>query len=295
MYFFGDLNPSYTFFGCPGTVVFPLEAPIYSGFFRQNMDDNLPISTKWTLDAVGNLGRTAIKSVYMIVCPKTASKGTGFLLSNGPIITNEHVIRGCNYDEVIGFSSLGVRLTFSKLIADAERDLCMLFPSIQPKDGLSIEKGDTLTIGSLVCTWGFPLGYNGPAPLLSVGYLAGFKDHVIQSRSLKHLVVNGAFNPGNSGGPLFLANENRVIGIVSTKHAPISNYLVSAIQALASNQSGIVFTATDDKGSTKQFVESQLVAEILVHFRNLTQVMIGEAISTTELDDLLVQNNIHTP
>jgi hypothetical protein len=38
------------------------------------MDDNLPISTKWTLDAVGNLGRTAIKSVYMIVCPKTPSR-----------------------------------------------------------------------------------------------------------------------------------------------------------------------------------------------------------------------------
>jgi S1-C subfamily serine protease len=259
------------------------------------MDDNLPISTKWTLDAAVNIGRAAIKSVYMIVCPKTTSKGTGFLLSNGPIITNEHVIKGCNHNDVIGFSSQGDRITFSKMVTDAERDLCMLFPSIQLEDGLSIRKDDTLTIGSMVCTWGFPLGYNGPAPLLSVGYLSGFKEHVVQSRLLKHLVVNGAFNPGNSGGPLFLANENRVIGIVSTKHAPISNYLISAIRALASNQSGIVFTATDDKGNSKDFVESQLVAEILVYFRNMTQVMIGEAISTTELADLLVQNNIDIP
>ncbi len=65
-------------------------------------------------------------------------------------------------------------------------------------------------IGHQVDTWGFPLIYNGPAPLLSVGYVSGlyeaaesnFCDKTKNSQGLKfkHIVVNGAFNPGNSGG-----------------------------------------------------------------------------------------------
>jgi len=66
-----------------------------------------------------------------------------------------------------------------------------------------------------------------PAPLLSVGYLAGFMDHPIRSKPPKHLAMNGAFNPGNSGGPLFKSNEDKVIGIVVSKHAPISKSHVS--------------------------------------------------------------------
>ena len=253
---------------------------------------DIPISTKWTLDAAGEKGRTAIKSVYMIVCPKTYSKGTGFLLSNGCIITNQHVVKECVANEIFGFSSLGEQILFSRVISDVRRDLSILFPKQELNSGLTISEDDNLSVGSVVCTWGFPLGYNGPVPLLSVGHLAGFKDHRIGSNSLKHLIVNGVFNPGNSGGPLFLANDDRVVGVVSTKHAPISNFHLSAINALASNQSGIVFTAVDDKGVTREFVESQIVADILSYFRSLTQVMIGEAISIKELKDLLTENNI---
>ena len=55
---------------------------------------NIPVSTQWVLDAAGECGRGAVDSIYMVVCSKTSSKGTGFLLRNGYIITNEHVVRG---------------------------------------------------------------------------------------------------------------------------------------------------------------------------------------------------------
>ena len=65
--------------------------------------------------------------------------------------------------------------------------------------------------------------------------------------------------------------------------------------ALANNQSGLVFTATDDQGNQTNFAESQLIADLLAHFRKLTQVMIGEAISVNELEDFLKEQRITVP
>lgn len=49
----------------------------------------------------------------------------------------------------------------------------------------------------------------------------------------------------------------------------------------------MVFTAKDKDGKESEFVESQVVAEILEYYRSLTQVMIGEAIAVSELLDFL--------
>lgn len=183
----------------------------------------------------------------------------------------------------------------SHKVADPARDLAILTPTEKLAGGLTLGLDDTVAVGTAVSTWGFPLGYNGPAPLLSVGYLSGFiayRKDTASTDILKHLVVNGAFNPGNSGGPLFASNDNRVIGIVVSKHAPITPFHVSAIKALAENRSGVTFTATDDKGKQTVFVESQIVADLLQYFRNLAQVMIGEAISVSELKAFLAEKRI---
>jgi len=253
---------------------------------------DIPVSTKWTLDAAGEIGRTSVTSVFMIISTKTQTKGTGFLLSNGYIITNEHVVRNNVSTDIMARSSFGEQITFSKLITDTERDLAILLPSTKITGGLNLGDDCKVEVGSLVSTWGFPLEYNGPSPLLSVGYLAGFKEYSSKSGIIKHLVVNGAFNPGNSGGPLFLSNDNKVIGIVSSKHAPITEFQKSALDALSNNKSGLIFTATDKQGTQTTFSESQLVADLLLHFRTLTQVMIGEAISVNELKTFLKEQSI---
>jgi S1-C subfamily serine protease len=258
-------------------------------------DQDVPVATRMVLDAAGELGRSAVKSVYMIYCPKTNSKGTGFLIKSGYIITNEHVIRGNSHNEIVAHSPYRNVIAFSSMIVDAEKDIAVLKPSKELEGGLELYTDDNLLVGASLSTWGFPLGYNGPAPLLSVGYLSGFSIRHIDNTKhyIKHLVVNGAFNPGNSGGPLFLANDNKVIGIVVSKHAPISKYHQSAIDALASGGSGgMAFTRTDSSGKKTRVVESQVVAEVLMYFREMTQVMIGEAISVSELKAILSENNI---
>lgn len=248
-----------------------------------------PIATQWVLDAVGPDGRTAVKSVYMIVCPNTASKGSGFMVDNGAIVTNEHVIRGCAAGEIVAVSSFGDRVGLSSLKVDAERDLAALIPSKPLQGGLRLAKTSQIDVGSVVRTWGYPLGYNGPAPLLSVGYLSGFRaQQAEKGHPVKHLVVNAAFNSGNSGGPLFAKTENEVVGVVVNKALPLfTPFVQSAIQAFANNKSGVVFSGKGADGKPLQMVESQVVAEIVASLRDMAQVMIGEAIAVEELASFL--------
>lgn len=244
-----------------------------------------PIATQWVLDAVGASGRAAVEFVYMIVCPKTSSKGTGFLVDTGTIVTNEHVVRGCTAGDVFAVSSFGNRITFSAMKADASRDLAALTSNQPVKGGLVLGSTAKLEVGSVIRTWGHPLGYNGPAPLLSVGYLSGFRAHQAgQNPAVKHLVVNAAFNSGNSGGPLFAGTENQVVGVVVSKALPLfTPFVQSAIQAFANNKSGVVFNGTGEGGKPISMVESQVVAEIVGSLRDMAQVMIGEAIAVEEL------------
>jgi hypothetical protein len=57
----------------------------------------------------------------------------------------------------------------------------------------------------------------------------------------------------------------------------------AAITALSNSQSGFMYSATDEHGNTIQVTEAQVVAMVLEQFYNTTQVMIGEAISLSEL------------
>ena len=257
--------------------------------------NSVPISTKWLLDSLGETGRLAVKAVYMLVCPKTKQKGTAFLLKTGLIISNWHVVEGCTVNDIMGMSSEGRQIRFTKLVADQNRDLIALIPRDNLSGGLSVVGEGNVQVGTQVATWGYPLGYNGPAPLLTIGYLSGFNDsppYEETSSIVKHLVVNGAFNPGNSGGPLFIAGGEEVIGVVVSKHAPMTPFVNSAIEALAKNPSGFMYPATDEQGNRHDLSEAQIVAEVLQYFRLMTQVMIGEAIAGSELITFLKTKNL---
>ena len=260
--------------------------------------ENMPVATRWLLDAAGESERASISSVYIILCPKRSSQGTGFLLRGGPIITAGHVIQGYQAVDILAVSPYGDKITFAKILIDPKRDLALLFPDKELKGGLLLGSEENPSVGIKVSTWGFPEGWNGPAPLLSVGYLSGYMAQKKKSDSgsiIKLLVVNGAFNPGNSGGPLFLQDNNKVIGVVVSKLIPLNEYILSAIKALAENKSGLIFPGKDEKGNPIKFVESQVVAIVLERFKQLTQVMIGQAIHVSELRAFLKEQGIKEP
>ena len=109
--------------------------------------------------------------------------------------------------------------------------------------------------------WGYPFGQPGPAPFLTVGHLSGFSTtQTDQAKAaVKHLVINGAFNPGNSGGPV-ISPEGTIVGVVVTKWVlPLPAGLASALKALHENKSGLQYSGTQD-GKPVTYAESQLTA-----------------------------------
>jgi hypothetical protein len=254
-----------------------------------------PTAVEWTISAAaGPVQRTAIKSVFLLLCTKTQMKGTGFLLNNGLIVTNNHVVEGCTKDEMFAdpWSQADV-FGFTKMVTDKGRDLALLHPAKHLTGGLELASAadqDPL-IETSVETWGFPLNYNGPAPLLSVGYVAGYVKDGEDGKEVKHVVVNGAFNPGNSGGPLLRNKDNKVIGIVVAKVKLYPPFVENMIKGLSQSGSGMMHGLLDDhgnpildeKGQPKMVSEAQILAAILDQFYKTSQVMIGEAISVSEL------------
>lgn len=151
-----------------------------------------------TLDAVGAKQRHVIDSIFIVFCGNV--HGTAFLLNSGLMVTNSHVINGCTAEEILARSARGKDVHFSALVEDQSRDLALIKPSSKLEGGLSLGGDQEVILGKNVTTWGYPIIYTSGAPLLTVGYVAGF--NLIGGASpVKHVVVNGAFNPGNSGGP----------------------------------------------------------------------------------------------
>ena len=254
----------------------------------------MPISTQSTLSSGSTLPTQVILSVVIVFCNPTGQKGTGWLVSGRHIVTNEHVVRGGTSGNVVVQFSDGTVHQVTKIICDPYTDLAVLELVVPVTYAPLRIEAKTLDIADKVYAWGHPLGYSGPSPILTVGYLAGFNGHLIQGMQNPQLrlVLNAALNPGNSGGPVFKWGELAVRGVAVTKHAPITPYLQSAIAALKNNNSGVVFTATNSQGGTTNFAESQIVADILQYFRDMTQVVIGEAIIANDLIAFLNANQI---
>jgi S1-C subfamily serine protease len=255
----------------------------------------LPTATQWVRSAAPSHAQQAIDAVAMVVVNTTALKGTGWLVNDHMVVTNEHVIRGgAPGGIVVNFPNGSTSNVVRVPVADVSLDLAVLelqaAPGVSP---LKIAQTD-LTVGVQIYALGFPLAYNGPAPLMIVGYVAGFEARSPQVGypPQKRVVLNATVNPGNSGGPVLPWNKSSVAGVVVSKHAPISSFLEQAIDALASNRSGIVFNYTDGQGNVHPYVESQLVADILKYFRGMTQVVIGEAIPANDVAALLTARGI---
>ena len=118
---------------------------------------------------------------------------------------------------------------------------------------------------------------------MTVGYVAGYKTVAAGRRRIRHIVVNGAFNMGNSGGPVCEPETADVLGVVINKQVPRDPFVESALAALAQQKTGPSFTAVNARGRSKQMAQSELVAEIFSYYSSCLQVMIGEAVAASDL------------
>lgn len=240
-----------------------------------------------------SVSKGVIKSVVMIVCPKDQKKGTGFVIEGGRIVvTNAHVVESCGAKELITRSSVTTDpVQFTNVERDSTRDLVILCASKPLPFSLKLNGSDSPPVETDVETWGYPLKYEELAPLLSRGYVAGYTATGPPGAvgTVKHLIINGAFNPGNSGGPLIDRSTGKVIGVVVAKWTLWSPNIETAIKGFAhpSALTGGTFSYTNAQGQQVGISDQEMLSVILSEFYQTSQVMIGEAISVSELNAFL--------
>lgn len=241
------------------------------------------VNSDLVLDAAGPEQRRSLNAIYLVVCPSEGA-GTGFLIDSGVIVTNAHVVGSCGKENLLVLTASNKQVRFSKIIVDKERDLALLVPSDPLAHGLKLAAKDNPEPGTEVSTWGYPLLYNGSSPLLSVGYVSGYREDDSTGKRVKHIAVNGAFNHGNSGGPLMVARNDEVIGVVVLTFHFYPPAVKQIIDRLSQEHSGLTWNISNPDGTSVGSVsEAQLTAMVLEEFYQKTQVMIGEAISGSEL------------
>ena len=143
---------------------------------------------------------------------RPSSSGTGFVVAEGRVLTNNHVIAECG--RLVVRNAAGARLSGRVVAADRRRDLALVAVPAEVGPALPFRDSPAVRRGESVVTYGFPLsGLLSSGPTLTTGdinALAGLRDNPANFQ------ISAPVQPGNSGGPL-LDSQANVIGVVVSK------------------------------------------------------------------------------
>jgi len=136
-----------------------------------------------------------------------AASGTGFFVSrSGHIVTNHHVIEGCNAVKV---SFKGDEIEAKILAVDKMNDLAIIKAKIKPNKVYSVSNEDAALLEDVIIA-GFPLGKKVSSSIKtskgSITALAGYGDNYSEFQT------DAALNQGNSGGPI-MNQKGNVVGV----------------------------------------------------------------------------------
>ena len=136
-----------------------------------------------------------------------AGSGSGFFVSKkGHIISNHHVIEGC---DLVKLSYNGKEIDTDVLAVDKKNDLAILKANIRPSKVYSVSKEDAPLLEEVIIA-GYPLGKRVSASIKtskgSITALSGYGDNFSEFQT------DAALNQGNSGGPI-MNQKGNVIGV----------------------------------------------------------------------------------
>ena len=164
---------------------------------------------------------------------RASSSGTGFVVADGRVLTNNHVVADCG--RLVVRNAAGTRVPGRVTATDRRRDLAIMTVANEVGPPLSFRDAPAVRRGEGVVTYGFPLsGLLSSGPSLTTGNvnaLAGLRDNP------NNFQISAPVQPGNSGGPL-LDSQGNVIGVVVSKlnggDIPQNvNFAVKGTEALA--------------------------------------------------------------
>ncbi|MBL8260623.1 MAG: trypsin-like peptidase domain-containing protein [Candidatus Competibacteraceae bacterium] len=158
---------------------------------------------------------------------KTANLGSGLLVSaDGHVITNQHVIEKTGNLAV----RCGGRESAATVLKRSKKpDLALLATALTLPDAFVFNESYSQTlIGQDVFVIGNPYGLEGT---FSTGVISGLRE----IDGVRHLQISAPVSPGNSGGPVMLA-DGTVIGIAAMglKAGQNLNFAIASVEVIAS-------------------------------------------------------------
>lgn len=182
---------------------------------------------------------------------RVRSGGSGFLVNkSGHIVTNAHVVKGCQSVRVVGVAGEPVEATVVEVSEFS--DLAVIKASIPSPAPIAFRGINPPQLGESIVVYGFPLaGVLSEQGNLTVGNLSALSGLRGDPSALQ---ISAPVQPGNSGGPV-LDSKGHLVGIV-----------VSKLDALA------VAGAIEDIPQNVNFAIRSSVLENLLQSRSLEYV-----------------------
>ncbi len=192
-----------------------------------------------------------------------ASSGTGFFVStNGHMVTNNHVIEGC---DIVKAHYKGRELDADVLFTDRSNDLAIIKANIKPEKVFPVSNEDVSLLEDIIVA-GYPLGKNISASIKtfkgSVTALAGFGDNY------SNFQIDASLSSGNSGGPI-INQKGNVVGVAVEKLVEVGvegfNFGVksSTLKTFASSNQIKFEPASTEELSNKEL--GQLITEATIY------------------------------
>jgi S1-C subfamily serine protease len=136
--------------------------------------------------------------------------GSGFIVADGFVVTNAHVVDGAS-DAELAFED-GLRSSCQVTDRNAVSDLALLRCDTTGRAAVTLAETPP-SLGAEVVVAGFPGEDPSAFGSESLAITSGVVSRV--SNSDGYLQTDAALNPGNSGGPVFLAETGEVVGVAT--------------------------------------------------------------------------------
>lgn len=155
------------------------------------------------------------------------SQGSGFLVSeNGYVITNAHVITQNIIDtiKVLVENKTNYKAQVVRIDYDYDLAIIKIMGDVKFQHYLQLATDEEIVDGNKAYFMGYPLlqdfqtQHIGTSSSISEGLIKKKEQFTSISKSKMHIIeISSDANPGNSGGPLFIPENGKVIGVITKK------------------------------------------------------------------------------
>ena len=158
------------------------------------------------------IAETALASTALVSMTNTAGQsyfGSGFVIGDGQIATNYHVIEGIASGTVQLVGETTKHPIISVIASDKSHDLAIIEVTGVSAPALALGDSDIVQVGQSVFVLGNPQGLTGT---FSTGVISAIRpegNDLVEDRLLQ---ITAPISPGSSGGPV-LNDKGEVIGI----------------------------------------------------------------------------------